>query len=232
MAPTLSAPTCFCNVLCCNRVTRKRVWRAIVLCCYTMHASYVHIPALDTIHNHPYQMLPAYMDSLTVGFGWPYMSKRLTGGSCADALSPLDLIPDVIPVLGLLDDLIILPGLIWLAIRLIPPQVSALPGHQLSADHLLRLRVSQCLCTCPGKQLGSDAAEMLTGWPLHGMHRLAEEGLRMMQQRRRPMSPCVTAQTGSRHKPRVCLLTSEPERWLSRLRRSCRMHVGGRTVSR
>ena len=41
----------------------------------------------------------------------------------SDALSPLDLIPDFIPVLGLVDDLIVLPGLIWLAIRAVPSEV-------------------------------------------------------------------------------------------------------------
>jgi uncharacterized membrane protein YkvA (DUF1232 family) len=39
------------------------------------------------------------------------------------ALSPIDLIPDFIPVLGCLDDLVILPCLIWLAVRLMPPVV-------------------------------------------------------------------------------------------------------------
>ncbi len=39
------------------------------------------------------------------------------------ALSPLDLIPDFIPVLGYLDDLFLLPGMIALAIRLIPDDV-------------------------------------------------------------------------------------------------------------
>lgn len=39
------------------------------------------------------------------------------------ALSPIDLIPDFIPVLGYLDDLIILPGLIALSIKLIPNDV-------------------------------------------------------------------------------------------------------------
>ena len=41
----------------------------------------------------------------------------------AYALSPIDLIPDFIPVLGYLDDVILLPGLIWLTIKIIPAPV-------------------------------------------------------------------------------------------------------------
>ena len=41
----------------------------------------------------------------------------------AYALSPIDLIPDFIPILGYVDDLILLPMLIWIAIRLIPNSI-------------------------------------------------------------------------------------------------------------
>jgi uncharacterized membrane protein YkvA (DUF1232 family) len=41
----------------------------------------------------------------------------------AYALSPIDLIPDFIPVLGWLDDVLLLPGLICLAIHLLPKEV-------------------------------------------------------------------------------------------------------------
>ena len=41
----------------------------------------------------------------------------------AYAFSPIDLIPDFIPVLGYLDDLILLPAGIWLAVRMIPTDI-------------------------------------------------------------------------------------------------------------
>jgi uncharacterized membrane protein YkvA (DUF1232 family) len=43
----------------------------------------------------------------------------------AYALSPIDLIPDFIPVLGYLDELLLLPAALMLAVRLIPPDVMA-----------------------------------------------------------------------------------------------------------
>ena len=55
----------------------------------------------------------------------PFIAKVLAGIAVVYALSPIDLIPDFIPVIGLLDDVIILPALIALVVRLIPDDVFA-----------------------------------------------------------------------------------------------------------
>lgn len=55
----------------------------------------------------------------------PLLAKVLSGLVAAYALSPIDLIPDFIPVLGYLDDLLIVPAGIWLVIRLIPADLLA-----------------------------------------------------------------------------------------------------------
>ncbi len=60
----------------------------------------------------------AYRDKRT-----PLAAKILVGITVGYLLSPIDLIPDFIPVLGLLDDLLIVPLLIRLSLRLIPSQV-------------------------------------------------------------------------------------------------------------
>lgn len=53
----------------------------------------------------------------------PWYVKALIFFVVAHTFSPIDLIPDFIPVLGYLDDLIITPGGLWLAVRMIPPEV-------------------------------------------------------------------------------------------------------------
>jgi uncharacterized membrane protein YkvA (DUF1232 family) len=50
----------------------------------------------------------------------PWHAKVLAGLVAAYALSPIDLIPDFIPVVGYLDDLILVPAGIWAVVRLIP----------------------------------------------------------------------------------------------------------------
>lgn len=53
----------------------------------------------------------------------PAAAKMIAALAVGYALSPLELIPDFIPLLGYLDDILILPGLIAAALRLIPPDV-------------------------------------------------------------------------------------------------------------
>ncbi|ANH69803.1 YkvA family protein [Mitsuaria sp. 7] len=55
----------------------------------------------------------------------PWLARFVAIAVAAYALSPIDLIPDFIPVLGLLDDLILVPLGFWLVLRLMPPQVIA-----------------------------------------------------------------------------------------------------------
>ncbi|MBC7951597.1 MAG: DUF1232 domain-containing protein [Rhodospirillaceae bacterium] len=55
----------------------------------------------------------------------PWAARVVAALVVAYALSPIDLIPDFIPVLGYLDDLILVPLGIWLVLRLIPPEVMA-----------------------------------------------------------------------------------------------------------
>ena len=53
----------------------------------------------------------------------PIFAKILAGITVAYALSPIDLIPDFIPVFGYLDDVILLPMLVTLTIKFIPSEV-------------------------------------------------------------------------------------------------------------
>lgn len=55
----------------------------------------------------------------------PWYAKALAIALAAYALSPIDLIPDFIPVIGYLDELILLPLGIWLVVSLIPPDIMA-----------------------------------------------------------------------------------------------------------
>ena len=53
----------------------------------------------------------------------PVPAKIAAAPAVVCALSPVDLIPDFIPVLGYLDDLLLLPALLALTVKLIPPDV-------------------------------------------------------------------------------------------------------------
>lgn len=77
-----------------------------------------------------------YYASLDARVGW--WPKFLLGLALAYALSPIDLIPDFIPVLGQLDDLIIVPALLAWAARSIPRELLA-EARTKAEEHPLRL---------------------------------------------------------------------------------------------
>ena len=55
----------------------------------------------------------------------PFIAKALAAAVVAYAFSPIDLVPDFIPVLGYLDDLLLLPLGIWFVLKLVPADVMA-----------------------------------------------------------------------------------------------------------
>ncbi len=65
-----------------------------------------------------YALYLAYKDRRT-----PWYAKVFTAVVVGYAFSPIDLIPDPIPVLGYLDDLVLIPLGAYLAVKMIPPQV-------------------------------------------------------------------------------------------------------------
>lgn len=70
----------------------------------------------------------------------PWYAKVLAAMVAAYALSPIDLIPDFIPIIGYLDDLIILPLGIFLVIRMIPKAVMDDLRNQAEAKLIERPR--------------------------------------------------------------------------------------------
>ena len=71
----------------------------------------------------------------------PWYAKALAGAVLAYALSPIDLIPDFIPVIGYLDDLLIIPAGLALVRRMIP--VDVLAEHRETASRRLDARAPQ-----------------------------------------------------------------------------------------
>lgn len=77
-----------------------------------------------------YALYLAYRDPRT-----PWYARAWAAVVIAYAFSPIDLIPDFIPVVGYLDDLILVPMGIWLALRLIPAEVMTDARSQAITDH-------------------------------------------------------------------------------------------------
>jgi uncharacterized membrane protein YkvA (DUF1232 family) len=85
----------------------------------------------------------------------PWAARIVAACVVAYAFSPIDLIPDFVPVLGYLDDLILIPLGILLALRLVPPDVMA--DSRAHADEVL----------ASGKPVSRAAAAVIIGiWVL------------------------------------------------------------------
>jgi uncharacterized membrane protein YkvA (DUF1232 family) len=90
----------------------------------------------------------------------PWAARLLAIAVAGYALSPIDLIPDFIPVLGVLDDLIIVPLGIWLVIALIPEDV--MREYRAMASAATQRPVSKAAATIIVALWISGAA--LLGW--------------------------------------------------------------------
>lgn len=75
----------------------------------------------------------------------PFAARFVIGLAVGYALSPIDLIPDFIPVIGYLDDLLIVPAGIYLAMRLIPPEVVAECEKEAEAECAEGMILPACL---------------------------------------------------------------------------------------
>lgn len=88
----------------------------------------------SALKSEAFIIMQAYKDPRT-----PFTAKLLIAITIGYLLSPIDLIPDFIPVLGMLDDLLIVPVLISLSLKLIPPIV-LLYAKKYIAEHPQKLK--------------------------------------------------------------------------------------------
>ena len=93
----------------------------------------------------------------------PAAAKLVAGLVAAYALSPIDLIPDFIPVLGYLDDIILVPLGVALAVRLIPQDLMA--GFRAEAMSAARpsSRYASALIVCIWIMMGVGAVWLWRG---------------------------------------------------------------------
>lgn len=85
------------------------------------------------------EVLTVYLLARDPRLAWPL--RLLALGVAAYALSPIDLIPDAIPVLGFLDDLLLVPAGLYLVLRLAPAELTA--EHRRRAEGMAARPVSR-----------------------------------------------------------------------------------------
>ena len=95
----------------------------------------------------------------------PWYAKALALAVAAYAFSPIDLIPDFIPVLGLVDDLVILPLGILFVVKLIPPAIMAEHrAHALVLREQPRGTVAAIAVVCIWTALATVTGWLVWGW--------------------------------------------------------------------
>lgn len=77
----------------------------------------------------------AYYHALAKDPRTPIIGKWLIAAAVTYLLMPFDLIPDFIPILGQLDDLILVPSLVWLGLRCIPLSLKQEIRRAVEEDH-------------------------------------------------------------------------------------------------
>jgi uncharacterized membrane protein YkvA (DUF1232 family) len=109
----------------------------------------------DTIRRDAHALYLAARDPRT-----PWYAKVFAAGVAGYALSPIDLIPDFVPVLGYVDDLLLVPLGIVIAIRLIPADVMA--EHRATASRAAERPLSRTAAVVIASIWAASAA--LVGW--------------------------------------------------------------------
>ncbi len=97
----------------------------------------------------------------------PWYAKAVAAAVAVYALSPIDLIPDFVPVLGYLDDLVIVPLGVLLAVRLIPPPVMAELRHRAEEQGKLTSRIGAVIVVVTW--LAAIAALVWLIWPIDAL---------------------------------------------------------------
>lgn len=96
----------------------------------------------------------------------PWPVRLLAFAVAAYALSPIDLIPDFIPVLGLLDDLVLVPIGVWLVLRAMPAAVMRDAREEARSAALRPVSRGMAVGTVV---LWASAAALATAWAWRGL---------------------------------------------------------------
>lgn len=94
----------------------------------------------------------------------PWAARLLIVAIVAYAASPIDLIPDFIPVVGFLDELLLLPAALYLAIRMIPADAMADARHRAVSERLAPSRAAAAVIIVLWLAIAAAGIHFAWGW--------------------------------------------------------------------